>query len=1317
MHIFRLFVTPRTTTTQESQQLLATFQQDLQIPLTDLRIYERYDISGITESEFERAKTLIFSEPPLETTYTALNLSALDHPIAIAPTLGQYDQRADAAEQCLSILTGHDHSIVRTARVYVLTGPLSKVHLDTARQYLLQSIDTCESSMKLPTTLDLETPVVPETSYIEEFITLSKTKLEELLQSMQLAMTIEDLFCIQTYFQQEHRNPTITEIRVLDTYWSDHCRHTTFNTELTEITFDKSALTKPIQKTYQTYLETKQQLNPSSNVAPTLMDMSTMAMQELRHQGKLHQLDVSDEINACTIIVPVQVDGKKEDWLLLFKNETHNHPTEIEPFGGAATCLGGCIRDPLSGRAYVYQAMRITGSGNPLVSKEHTLPGKLPQSYITTTAAKGYSSYGNQIGVPTGEIREYYHDSYRAKRLEVGAVIGAVPRSHVHRESPIPGDLIILLGGKTGRDGCGGATGSSKTHTKDSLSTCGAEVQKGNPVTERKIQRLFRIPEVTRCIKRCNDFGAGGVAVAIGEIADSVHIYLDAVPTKYSGLTGTELAISESQERMACIVSPSHWHQFQSYCTEENLDATIVGEVTNTGRLVMDFRGENIVNLHRSFLATNGAKQRANAHIVSPRASHCPSFVTTLSSLSTTTKASIETRFHQALQDLNSTSQEGLRAMFDSTVGANTVLFPFSGTYLKTPVQGMVAKLPVIHGNTTTTSIMTHGFDPYLSEWSPYHGAQYAVLLSLAKLAAIGGDISKAYLSLQEYFEKLNSPASWGKVVSALLGAYEAQRQLGVAAIGGKDSMSGTFQDLHVPPTLISFAVTTEEVNHILSPHFHEAHHHILFLHVQEYSDGTPDWATFKAHCKTLHSYNITQQVYSAYVIEQDGIGPATVKACLGNAIGCVYHKDELQRLVISVSSTHKKQELDPTSITQSCANTSENHSSNASENDSPHATLTPEDMLFSPFRGSFLIEVDTLTAQALRDLPHIYYIGTTQEDPSIVMGDTTISLDDLTNSYESTLASIFPIYAKEKNVSAENLSTLAKFSSTNNKTSHTTERKPYSKHPPITHPKVLIPVFPGTNCEYESARAFTEQGAKVDTLVIRNRSSQELQESIQALKHSIDSAQIVCFPGGFSSGDEPAGSGKFIATLFHNPYLQESLENLLYHRDGLVLGICNGFQALIKLGLLPTGHIQALTESSPTLTYNAISRHISSMVHTKVVSTASPWLSACDTNSIYTVPISHGEGRFLASPEQLHELHVNGQIATQYVDSLGNSSTSPRWNPNQSIGAVEGLLSPDGRVFGKMAHIERIGYGVHKNIEGQLVMPVFASGVHYFTD
>lgn len=1302
MHIFRLFVTPHTTTSQESQQLLTTFQQDLQIPLTDLRVYERYDISGITESEFERAKTLIFSEPPIETTCTTLNLSALDHPIAIAPTLGQYDQRADAAEQCLSILTNHDHSTVRTARIYVLRGPLIKTHIDTARQYLLQSIDAYESSMDLPIALDIVTPVVPETSHIEEFTTLTKIKLEELLHSMQLAMTLEDLLCIQRYFQKEHRNPTVTEIRVLDTYWSDHCRHTTFNTQLTEITFDESALTEPIQKTYQTYLETKQQLNPSSNVVPTLMDMATMAMQELRHQGKLNQLDVSDEINACTIIVPVQVDGKEEEWLLLFKNETHNHPTEIEPFGGAATCLGGCIRDPLSGRAYVYQAMRITGSGNPLVSKEHTLPGKLPQSYITTTAAKGFSSYGNQIGVPTGEVREYYHDSYRAKRLEVGAVIGAVPRSHVHRENPIPGDLIILLGGKTGRDGCGGATGSSKIHTKDSLSICGAEVQKGNPVTERKIQRLFRNPEVTQSIKRCNDFGAGGVAVAIGELADSIHIYLDAIPTKYTGLTGTELAISESQERMACIIDPSQWKRIQSYCAKENLEATIVGEVTNTERLVMDFQGEVIVNLHRQFLATNGATQSTIAHIVSPRATPSPSFITNLSSLYTTTNASIETRFHQALQDLNSTSQEGLRAMFDSTVGANTVLFPFSGTYLKTPVQGMVAKLPVLQGTTTTASIMTHGFDPYLSEWSPYHGAQYAVLLSLAKLAALGGNISKAYLSFQEYFEKLNTPMSWGKVVSALLGAYEAQRQLGVAAIGGKDSMSGTFQDLHVPPTLISFAVTTEEVNRILSPHFHEAHHHILFLHVPEHSDGTPDWATFKAHCKTLRSFNITQQVYSAYVVEQDGIGPATVKACLGNAIGCVYHKDELQRLVMAVSSTHKKRELDQTSITQSCANTS--------ENDSPLASLTPEDILFYPFRGSFLIEVDTVTAQALRDLPHMYHIGTTQEDPSIVMGDTTISLDDLTNSYESTLASIFPIYAKEKNFGDTS-------TSANSKLLHTTQSKPCSKYTSLSHPKVLIPVFPGTNCEYESARAFTEHGAKIETLVIRNRSSQELQESIQALKRSINSAQIVCFPGGFSSGDEPAGSGKFIATLFHNPYLQESLENLLYKRDGLVLGICNGFQALIKLGLVPTGHIQPLEQTSPTLTYNTIGRHISTIVHTKVVSTNSPWLSACQIGDIYTVPISHGEGRFLATTEQVEELYAQGQVATQYVDLVGNTTYDPRWNPNQSIGAVEGLLSPDGRILGKMAHIERLGHGIHKNINGNLVMPIFASGVHYFID
>ena len=1314
MHIFRLFVAPRTTISHESQQLLMYFQQDLQIPLTNLTIYERYDISGITESEFNRAKTLIFSEPPIETTCSTLILSDLDHTIVVAPMPGQYDQRADSAEQCLSILTGHDHSTVRTARVYVLTGPLSKAHLDTAQQYLLQSIDICESSMELPATLDLEIPVVPETSHIEEFITQSESELKELLHSMQLAMTLEDLLCIQRYFQKEHRNPTITEIRVLDTYWSDHCRHTTFNTELTEITFDESPLTKPIRDTYQAYLDFKKQLHPSTNVATTLMDIATMAMQELRHQGKLHQLDVSDEINACTIIVPVQVDDTEEEWLLLFKNETHNHPTEIEPFGGAATCLGGCIRDPLSGRAYVYQAMRITGSGNPLVSKEHTLPGKLPQSYITTTAAKGFSSYGNQIGVPTGEVREYYHESYRAKRLEVGAVIGAVSRSHVRHESPIQGDLIILLGGKTGRDGCGGATGSSKMHTKDSLYTCGAEVQKGNPVTERKLQRLFRIPEVTQCIKRCNDFGAGGVAVAIGELADSIHIHLDAIPAKYAGLTGTELAISESQERMACIIDPIRWERLQSYCTEENLDATIVGEVTNTGRLVMEFQGDIIVNLHRQFLATNGATQRATAHIVSPSVNPL-----------THNRLSLVARFHHSLQDLNSTSQEGLRSMFDSTVGGNTVLFPFSGAYLKTPVQGMVAKLPLLQGTTTTTSIMTHGFDPYLSEWSPYHGAQYAILLSLAKLASLGGDISNAYLSFQEYFEKLNSPTSWGKVVSALLGAYEAQRQLGVVSIGGKDSMSGTFQNLHVPPTLISFAVTTEDIHHILSPHFHEPQHHILFLHVPECIDGTPNWAIFKSHCHTLRTHNIAQQVYSAYVVEQDGIGPATVKACLGNAIGCIYHREELQKLAITISSMHKKRETDRAGTTQSCANTPENQTLNTS--------LTHEDILFYPFRASILIEVDTVTAQALLTMPHIYHIGTTQESPSIIMGDATISLDDLTNSYESTLASFFPIYEKEnfsviKDHSGSEIYSQHDYSSVlgsnpkgsslydYNKISSTVRNKSLLKHSSISHPKVFIPIFPGTNCEYESARAFTEHGAKVETFVIRNRNSQELQESIQALKHSINTAQIVYFPGGFSGGDEPAGSGKFIATLFHNPYLQESLENLLYHRDGLVLGICNGFQALIKLGLLPTGHIQGLTESSPTLTYNTIGRHISSMVHTKVISTASPWLSACDVNTIYTVPISHGEGRFLASQEQLCELYTNGQIATQYVDPSGNYSMSPRWNPNQSMGAIEGLLSPDGRVFGKMAHIERTGYGVHKNIEEQLIMPIFASGVKYFT-
>lgn len=1399
MEIYRLYVTQRYATT--SQQLRQQLADDLHIPVTHLTVYDRYDVTGVSKEEFLQATTTIFSEPPMETVTFSLPLEDTDTVIAVESKPGQYNARNEAAEQCLSLLTSHMNSTVRTARVYVFSDALSTDQIDRIRAYLTRSIDDCESSLDLPTTLTQEVPTPAPIGKLDHFLSMDHEALLALHQSLQLAMTIEDLTMVQAYFQEERRNPTITEIRVLDTYWSDHCRHTTFHTALTSITFDDSPFTAPIKATYERYLCSRKLWGKDHSAVPTLMDMATLSMKELQQQGRLPNLDVSDEVNACTIRVPVTVDTKEEEWLLFFKNETHNHPTEIEPFGGAATCLGGAIRDPLSGRAYVYQGMRITGCANPLQPFESTLAGKLPQRYITTTAAKGFSSYGNQIGVPTGEVREYYHPGYVAKRLEVGAVIGAAPRSSMHRESPTTGDLIILLGGKTGRDGCGGATGSSKTHTMESIQQCGAEVQKGNPLTERKLQRLFRSPEITTCIKRCNDFGAGGVTVAIGELADSLHINLNTIPTKYAGLDGTELAISESQERMACVIAPNHWDIFQSYCESENIDATIVGHVTQSGRLVMEWNGDIIVDLDRHFLNSNGASQEATAHVVAPEATAhilapegtahvlapdpvdftgtqtrhkaTPSMTISLptsqkdrsSSLNTITShvatttacvgAPLTQRFTHALAQLNTTSQQGLGDIFDSTVGGNTVLLPFSGQHQKTPVQGMVAKLPVLHGNTTTASIMTHGFDPYLSEWSPYHGAQYAVLLSVAKVAVLGGDITKVFLSLQEYFEKLQSPTAWGKVVSALLGAYEAQRQLGIAAIGGKDSMSGTFLDMTVPPTVISFAVTTESVDHIISPHVKGPNHHILCLHMPELADGTPDWQTFRDHARTICAYNESGHIYSAYVVEQDGIGPALVKMCLGNNIGLDFDLHGIHRLhelygLHDVSKAYRSTEFSTFSQDNPFCR-------DVPPSKRPMCSLSEIDMLFHPLRGSILIEVDSSTSDSLQTLPHVYSIGITQDEPTFTFGTTRISLDTLCTAYESGLSSVFPIRNQELSASY-NLEDLSKSPISCTKNLHrpvtdstddasmydtytataleqsfiaakeyplctNTSRKGIAKQSnlyaprPIVSPtpRVLIPIFPGTNCEYETERAFTIAGATVETLVLQNRTSHELQESILALTRALDRSQILCLSGGFSCGDEPAGSGKYIATLFRNPYLQESLSALLYEHKGLVLGICNGFQALLKLGLLPSGQIQPLTEESPTLTYNTMGRHISCMVHTKVISTASPWLNQCRIGDIYTVPISHGEGRFVATHDQLQELFQNQQIGTHYVDPQGHPSYDLRWNPNQSMGYVESVLSPDGHVLGKMAHVERIGYGVHKNIDGHLVMPIFESGVQYF--
>ena len=1245
MAIQRLFVTKRESFNQEAQRMLHTLQQELSMPVTGVTIYERYDIEHVDAKDLEAAKNLIFSEPPVDTVLEEIP-SIQGFVFAVEYVPGQYDQRADSAEQCISMLTLTSGHIVRCARVFAIEGTFTKDQENAIKAYYINPVDSREASLELPNTLALDLEEPKPVATIDGFTTMSDDELEELIKNSGLAMTLADLQMIrQQYAEIEHRDPTITEIRLFDTYWSDHCRHTTFMTELTDISIEASRFTGPIEEALEEYMEGRAELYTTKKKARSLMDMATLAVKELRHVGGLTNLDESDEINACTIIIPVDVDGKTEEWLLLFKNETHNHPTEIEPFGGAATCLGGCIRDPLSGRAYVYQAMRITGSGDPHTSLEDTLEGKLPQKKITQEAARGYSSYGNQIGLATGEVKEYYHPGYVAKRMEIGAVIGAAPRNQVRRETPVAGDVVVLLGGKTGRDGCGGATGSSKEHTVESLSTCGAEVQKGNALTERKIQRLFRRGEVTTLIKRCNDFGAGGVSVAIGELTDGVTINLDLVPKKYAGLDGTELAISESQERMACVIAASDVDTFKAYCDEENLECTVVADVTDTNRLIMNWNGKTIVDISRDFLNTNGASQQQEVIVKAP--ADRSYFLRGSASAD-----NFKEKWLAAVSDLNAASQQGLAERFDSTVGANTVLMPFGGKFQKTPTQGMVAKLPVLNGETTTASIMTHGFVPELSDWSPYHGAQYAVLLSVAKLVALGGRREDAYLTLQEYFERLNSKESWGKPVAALLGAYKAQKELEIGAIGGKDSMSGTFMDLTVPPTLVSFAVGTAHVDNIVSQDLKGVDHRLVFFDVPRTYNDTPDWDRFKEICDTLQEQIEKGRVYSAYVVDQGGIPEAVTKMALGNNIGVKFDK-------------------------------------------------YAERGIFQPALGSFIVEVDITAVNYLLELPDVKVIGVTQANPVFEWEGQSVSLKEVQAAYEAPLNDIFPMHAP--NGVGEAVAYI-----------HDQHAKPRSASLGAK-PKVLIPVFPGTNCEFDSVRAFERAGAETDIVVIRNQTPEQLKESIDVIKAKLAESQILMFPGGFSAGDEPDGSGKFMATLFRNPYLAEGLENLLYKQDGLVLGICNGFQALIKLGLLPGGHIETLTADHPTLTYNTIGRHLSRMVNTKVISTKSPWMSDAKAGEIYTVPISHGEGRFIASPQQVLEFNKTGQIATQYVDFDGIASMDSRFNPNQSVAAIEGIYSPDGRVFGKMAHSERCGTGISKNIPGQLEMPIFTSGVKYF--
>lgn len=1243
--IRRLYVAKKGIFADEAKRLLTDLQENLLIKgLTDIHIFHRYDVSGLDDAAFEAAKNMIFSEPPVDAVYDTLPTREGDTVLAVEYLPGQYDQRADSAVQCLQMLTMKNDSLVRTAQVIVLSGDLSGTDITAIKNYCINPVEAREASLEPATSLELAWEKPADVPTVEGFISMDDAALTDLSSQMGLAMSFDDLKFVQTYFRdEEKRNPTITEIRVIDTYWSDHCRHTTFMTELTDVSFEKGTFTAPIQRAYESYKTTRKNLNRKK--PQTLMDMATIAVKELKAAGKLDNLDESEEINACTIIIPVDVDGVEEEWLLLFKNETHNHPTEIEPFGGAATCLGGCIRDPLSGRSYVYQAMRVTGAGDPRQVVQDTLVGKLPQRKLTTGAAKGYSSYGNQIGLATGEVKEYYNPGFVAKRMEIGAVLGAAPRQNVVREEPLPGDIIILLGGKTGRDGCGGATGSSKKHTVESLETCGAEVQKGNALTERKIQRMFRRQEVTTLIKRCNDFGAGGVSVAIGELTDGLDINLDKVPKKYEGLDGTELAISESQERMAVVVAPENVDKFMNYAAEENLEATIVAVATDTKRLVMHWRDQNVVNITRAFLDTNGVTQRRKALVTAPEDTD----FFKAAAVNDVAKTWLDT-----MGTLNIASEQGLAERFDSTIGARTVLMPFGGKYQKTPVEGMVAKIPVEHGNTTTASIFTHGYDPDLAIWSPFHGALYAVIQSIAKLVALGGDRKKVYLTMQEFFQSLGqNETAWGQPVSALLGAFVAQQVMEVAAIGGKDSMSGTFENLTVPPTLVSFAIAPEHTDHIVSPEFKTAGDAVLLFDLPRDGEGMPDFDTFKQHCDFLHQAVVDGKVKAMHAVGQGGIAAAVAQMAFGNGIG------------FDIDADFAVQEL------------------------------------FNLRYGALLVETDSETAAAWVKRDQVSLVGKTADAANISVAGVKIALSDLQDAWEKPLNQIFPI----KDTDGEGDAELPLFTTYGPRRSES-----------FGAPRVFIPVCPGTNCEYDSAAAFERAGATTDVMVLRNNTPKDLAESIEEMAKRMAKAQIIMFPGGFSAGDEPEGSGKFIATLFRNPVLSEALESLLYQRDGLALGICNGFQALIKLGLLPYGKIQPLKADSPTLTYNSIGRHLSRMVDTKVVSVMSPWFSSCQAGDIHTVAISHGEGRFIATPEQIRELAAKGQIATQYVDLSGKASNESEYNPNQSILAVEGITSPDGRVLGKMAHTERFSADdIFKNIDGNKLQPIFTSGVNYF--
>jgi len=1230
--------------------------------VTNVRELIRYDVENISDDVFEKACHTVFAEPPVDDLYLE-KFEAADgaHVFSVEFLPGQFDQRADSAVQCVQFLDENAQPIIRSATTYVIEGDITEEEFEAIRNHCINPVDSRETGLQKPETLVTEFKDPEDVKIFDGFRDMEEAPLKELYSSLNLAMTFKDFLHIQNYFKnEEKRDPSMTEIRVLDTYWSDHCRHTTFSTELTQVKFDEGDYKTPIVDTYNRYLSDREVLYKGrDDKFVCLMDLALMAMKKLKSEGKLQDQEESDEINACSIVVPVDVNGKEEEWLINFKNETHNHPTEIEPFGGAATCLGGAIRDPLSGRTYVYQAMRVTGAADPTVSVKETLKGKLPQKKLVRGAAHGYSSYGNQIGLATGYVKEIYHPNYVAKRMEIGAVMGAAPRRAVIRENSDPGDIIILLGGRTGRDGIGGATGSSKVHTEASIEVCGAEVQKGNAPTERKIQRMFRREEVSYIIKKCNDFGAGGVSVAIGELAPGLQIDLDKVPKKYAGLDGTEIAISESQERMAVVVAPEDVEKFLGFANEENLEAVPVAVVTKEPRLVLSWRGKEVVNISRAFLDTNGAHQETTVEVEIPNKEgnlfeERPDV------------ADVREKWLSTLADLNVCSQKGLVEMFDSSIGAGSVLMPYGGKNQLTETQAMVAKVPVQNGTTNTVTMMSYGFDPYLSSWSPYHGAAYAVTESVARIVAAGGDYKKIRFTFQEYFRRMTEdPKRWSQPFAALLGAYAAQMGFGLPSIGGKDSMSGTFNDIDVPPTLVSFAVDVAKLQDVITPELKKAGNKLVWLRAPKDQYDLPDYTGIMEQYEKLHNDMQAGKVVSAYALDRHGIAAAVSKMAFGNAMG--------------VKIEHN---------------------------------LDPRDF-FAPGFGDLVLEVP---AEKVGQLSITYtVIGEVTDNGKFSYGNAEITLDEAYKAWTGTLEKVFKTTSGEENDGPVAMAVkTADPEATYENGVYNTKNIYVCKHK-VAKPRVFIPVFPGTNCEYDSTRAFERAGAEVDVKVFKNLSAEDIRDSVEIFEKSIDQAQMIMFPGGFSAGDEPDGSAKFFATAFQNAKIKEAVMKLLNERDGLALGICNGFQALIKLGLVPYGEICGQKEDSPTLTYNTIGRHISKMVYTKVVSNKSPWLQKATLGGVYCNPASHGEGRFVANDEWLTKLLANGQVATQYVNPNGELDQSEESNINGSTYNIEGITSPDGRVLGKMAHSERRDNGVAINIYGQQDIQIFESGVEYF--